>query len=75
MADDPMLREMTCDPEVPQGAGHRRQDARWARRWCKALVKAGADLVWVGHAEPWKKLPRPRGASRAAAGRRWCRWT
>jgi len=20
-------------------------------------VKAGADIVWVGHAEPWKKLP------------------
>src|SRR4029453_15994116 len=23
----------------------------------QALVKAGADIVWVGHAEPWKKLP------------------
>jgi len=22
-----------------------------------AMVKAGADIVWVGHAEPWKKLP------------------
>jgi len=23
----------------------------------QALVKAGAEIVWVGHAEPWKKLP------------------
>ena len=23
----------------------------------KALAAAGADLIWVGHAEPWKKLP------------------
>ena len=23
----------------------------------KAIVKAGAEIVWVGHAEPWKKLP------------------
>lgn len=23
----------------------------------RGLVAAGADIVWVGHAEPWKKLP------------------
>ncbi len=23
----------------------------------RALVEAGADIVWVGHAEPWKKMP------------------
>jgi len=56
MADDKMLREMTSDPkfrkilvtdgktEVGQAIVH-------------ALVKAGAEIVWVGHAEPWKKLP------------------
>ncbi len=56
MADDTMLREMTSDPkfrkilvtdgktEVGQALVH-------------ALVKAGAEIVWVGHAEPWKKLP------------------
>ncbi len=54
MADDKMLREMTSDPkfrkvlvtdgktEVGQAIVH-------------ALVKAGADTIWVGHAEPWKK--------------------
>jgi NAD(P)-dependent dehydrogenase (short-subunit alcohol dehydrogenase family) len=56
MADDKMLREMTSDPkfrkilvtdgktEVGQAIVH-------------ALAKAGAEIVWVGHAEPWKKLP------------------
>jgi len=56
MADDRMLREMTCDPKfrkilVTDGktpVGH---------AIVKALVDAGADLVWVGHAEPWKKFP------------------
>ena len=56
MADDKMLREMTSDPkfrkilvtdgktEVGQAIVH-------------ALAKAGAEIVWVGLAEPWKKLP------------------
>jgi hypothetical protein len=55
MADDRQLREMTCDPKfrkilVTDGktaVGH---------AIVKALVKAGADIVWVGHAEPWKKF-------------------
>ncbi len=49
MADDRQLREMTCDPKfrkilVTDGktaVGH---------AIVKALVKAGADIVWVGHA-------------------------
>jgi NAD(P)-dependent dehydrogenase (short-subunit alcohol dehydrogenase family)/uncharacterized OB-fold protein len=56
MADDRQLREMTCDPKfrkilVTDGktaVGH---------AIAKALVKAGADIVWLGHAEPWKKFP------------------
>ncbi|WP_028601674.1 SDR family NAD(P)-dependent oxidoreductase [Ottowia thiooxydans] len=56
MEDDKMLREMTSNPRfrkvlvtdgktpVGQAVVH-------------ALRKAGADLVWVGHAEPWKKAP------------------
>ena len=56
MADDRMLREMTSDPKFRKvlvtdgktGVG---------QAIVKALVKAGADIVWVGHAEPWKKLP------------------
>lgn len=56
MADDRMLREMTSDPKfrkvlVTDGKSPVGQAV------VKALVKAGADIVWVGHAEPWKKLP------------------
>lgn len=56
MADDPMLREMASDPKyrkvlVTDGKSTTGQAV------VRALVKAGADLVWVGHAEPWKQLP------------------
>jgi NAD(P)-dependent dehydrogenase (short-subunit alcohol dehydrogenase family)/uncharacterized OB-fold protein len=55
MADDKMLREMTSDPKfrkvlVTDGK------TEVGQALVKALVKAGADIVWVGHAEPWKKL-------------------
>lgn len=56
MADDKMLREMTSDPRFRKvlvtdgktGVG---------QALVRTLVKAGADIVWVGHAEPWKKMP------------------
>ena len=56
MADDKMLREMTSDPRFRKvlvtdgktGVG---------QALVRSLVKAGADIVWVGHAEPWKKMP------------------
>src|SRR3954452_8323735 len=56
MADDKMLREMTSDPKfrkvlVTDGK------TEVGQALVKALVKAGPDIVWVGHAEPWKKLP------------------
>ena len=56
MADDKMLREMTSDPKfrkvlVTDGK------TEVGQAIVQALVKAGADIVWVGHAEPWKKLP------------------
>ena len=56
MADDRQLREMTCDPK------HRKvlvTDGKTAvgQALVAALAKAGADLIWVGRAEPWKKLP------------------
>jgi len=55
MADDKMLREMTSDPKfrkalVTDGKTEVGQAV------VRALVKAGADIVWVGHAEPWKKM-------------------
>jgi len=55
MADDTMLREMTSDPKfrkvlVTDGK------TEVGQAIVRALVKAGADIVWVGHAEPWKKL-------------------
>lgn len=55
MADDKMLREMTSDPKfrkvlVTDGKTPAGQ------AMVRSLVKAGADIVWVGHAEPWKKM-------------------
>lgn len=56
MADDRQLREMTCDPRFRKVLI---TDGKTAvgQALAKALVKAGADLVWVGQAEPWKKSP------------------
>ena len=56
MADDRMLREMTSDPKFRKVLV---TDGKTAvgQALVKALVKAGAEIVWVGHAEPWKKLP------------------
>jgi NAD(P)-dependent dehydrogenase (short-subunit alcohol dehydrogenase family)/uncharacterized OB-fold protein len=54
MADDPMLREMTSDPKfrkvlVTDGKGAVGQAV------ARAMIEAGADLVWIGVAEPWKQ--------------------
>jgi NAD(P)-dependent dehydrogenase (short-subunit alcohol dehydrogenase family)/uncharacterized OB-fold protein len=56
MSDDPQLREMTCDPKFRKVLV---SDAKTAvgQAMVRALVAAGAELVWAGHAEPWKKLP------------------
>jgi NAD(P)-dependent dehydrogenase (short-subunit alcohol dehydrogenase family)/uncharacterized OB-fold protein len=56
MADDRQLREMTCDPKfrmvlVTDGKTGVGQAV------VRALIGAGADCVWVGNAEPWKKFP------------------
>ena len=56
MAEDRQLREFTCDPK------HRKvlvTDGKSSvgQALVKALAAAGAELIWVGHAEPWKRLP------------------
>jgi NAD(P)-dependent dehydrogenase (short-subunit alcohol dehydrogenase family)/uncharacterized OB-fold protein len=55
MADDPTLREMTCDPKfrkvlIADGK------SPVGQALARAMVKAGADIVWVGVSEPWKKV-------------------
>ncbi len=56
MADDPQLREMTCDPKfrrvlVTDGK------TELGQALARSLIDAGAEIVWVGHAEPWKRAP------------------
>ena len=56
MGDDRQLREMTCDPKFRKVLI---TDAKTAvgQALVEALIAAGADLVWAGYAEPWKKPP------------------
>lgn len=56
MADDAQLREMTCDPKFRKILV---TDGKTAvgQAMIEAVVAAGADIVWVGHAEPWKRFP------------------
>ncbi|HEX2197252.1 MAG TPA: SDR family NAD(P)-dependent oxidoreductase [Burkholderiales bacterium] len=55
MADDRQLRELTCDPRsrkllITDGK------SAVGQALVKALAAAGAELIWVGYAEPWKKF-------------------
>lgn len=56
MSDDRQLRELTADPKmrkvlVTDGK------SRVGQALVHGLIAAGADIVWVGQAEPWKKMP------------------
>jgi len=55
MADDKMLREMTSDPKFRKALV---TDGKTevGQAIVRSLVQAGAEIVWVGHAEPWKKF-------------------
>jgi NAD(P)-dependent dehydrogenase (short-subunit alcohol dehydrogenase family)/uncharacterized OB-fold protein len=56
MADDPHLREMTCDPKFRRVLI---TDGRTAvgQAMAKAFSEAGAGIVFVGLADPWKPFP------------------
>ena len=56
MADDPQLRELTCDPKFRRVLVTDGKTAT-GQAIVRALVDAGAELVWVGQAEPWKRFP------------------
>lgn len=66
MADDPMLREMGSDPRYRKVLVTDGKSAT-GQAVVRALVKAGADLVWVGHAEPWKQAHGLPGLAELAA--------
>ncbi len=55
MAEDRQLREFTCDPKFRKVLV---TDGKTAlgQAIVKTLAAAGADLIWVGHSEPWKKF-------------------
>ena len=54
MADDRQLREFTCDPKQRKVLV---TDGKTAlgQALVNGLAAAGAELIWVGHSEPWKK--------------------
>ena len=56
MADDRQLREMTCDPKLRKVLVTDGKSAV-GQALVAALSQAGAELIWVGRAEPWKKYP------------------
>ena len=55
MAQDRQLREFTCDPQFRKALVTDGKTAA-GQALVKALAAAGAELIWVGHAEPWKKF-------------------
>jgi NAD(P)-dependent dehydrogenase (short-subunit alcohol dehydrogenase family)/uncharacterized OB-fold protein len=56
MNEDRVLREMNCDPKFRKVLVTDGKSAV-GQALVRALAKAGADLIWVGHAEPWKNSP------------------
>ena len=55
MADDRQLREFTCDPKFRKVLV---TDGKTAvgQSLTKSFAEAGAELIWVGYSEPWKKF-------------------
>jgi NAD(P)-dependent dehydrogenase (short-subunit alcohol dehydrogenase family)/uncharacterized OB-fold protein len=55
LSDDLKLREMTCDPRMRKVLVTDGKSAV-GQATVRALAAAGADLIWIGRAEPWKKI-------------------
>jgi NAD(P)-dependent dehydrogenase (short-subunit alcohol dehydrogenase family)/uncharacterized OB-fold protein len=55
LSEDPKLRELTCDP---RGRKILVTDGKTSvgQAIVHALAKAGVDKIWIGEAEPWKKI-------------------
>jgi NAD(P)-dependent dehydrogenase (short-subunit alcohol dehydrogenase family)/uncharacterized OB-fold protein len=56
MAEDRQLREFSCDPRLRKALVTDGKSAV-GQALVRALAAAGAELIWVGHAEPWKRFP------------------
>jgi NAD(P)-dependent dehydrogenase (short-subunit alcohol dehydrogenase family)/uncharacterized OB-fold protein len=54
MADDPMLREVSNDPKMRKALVSDGM-TRAGQAIVRAMAGAGAEVIWVGHAEPWKR--------------------
>src|SRR5581483_10041813 len=54
MADDAMVREMTSDPKFRKVLVTDGKSAV-GQAIAQQMIDAGADLVWIGIAEPWKQ--------------------
>ena len=55
-SNDKLLKEMSCNPlnrKVLVADGK----TAVGQALVRALSQAGAETIWVGHAEPWKKIP------------------
>jgi NAD(P)-dependent dehydrogenase (short-subunit alcohol dehydrogenase family) len=53
MADDPIMRETSCDPKFRKVLVTDGKTAT-GRAVVEAMLAADAKIVWVGHAQPWK---------------------
>jgi NAD(P)-dependent dehydrogenase (short-subunit alcohol dehydrogenase family)/uncharacterized OB-fold protein len=56
LSEDAKMRELTCDPRSRKILI---TDGKTApgQAIARALAAAGAELIWIGESEPWKKLP------------------
>ncbi len=56
LSEDAKMRELTCDPR-PRKVLVTDGKSALGQAVVRALAAAGAELIWIGESEPWKKLP------------------